>query len=253
MYKAMVHPDPKRSYAAVAVVAIDLARLGLSLVAGTVEPQSATVAKADRPGVVPPEHFGDLVAAFNGGFKAEHGHYGMMVDGQTFLPPRKTSCTVALYRDGSLRVRTFSALEPSVPEMAGYRQTPPCLVEQGEIHETLQVAEDSHGWGAAVGGATVIRRSALGLSADGKTMFYAIGDAVTAGTLAKAMKAAGARDAAELDVNQAYPRFVLYTPPEAREAPRVASALIPDIQYARTEYTGRPEGRDFFYVTRKSL
>src|SRR6185312_6070794 len=146
----------RRSYSAVAVVAIDLDRLGLSLVAGTVEPQSASVPKAERPGLVPPEHFGDLVAAFNGGFKAEHGHYGMMLDGRTYLPPRKTSCTVALYRDGSLRVRTFSALEATVPDMVGYRQTPPCLVEQGEIHGTLQVAEDSHGWGAAIGGETII-------------------------------------------------------------------------------------------------
>jgi hypothetical protein len=253
MYKAMVHPDARRSYAAVAVVAIDLARLGLSLVAGTVEPQSSSVPASERAGVVPEARFGELVAAFNGGFKAEHGHYGMMLDGRTFLPPRKGSCTVALYRDGSLRVRTFAALEESVPAMAGYRQTPPCLVEQGEINDTLLTTDDAHGWGAAVGGATVIRRSALGLDRAGTTLFYAIGDAVNAGTLARAMKAAGAANAAELDVNQAYPRFVLYTPAPPHEAPRVASALIPDIQFSRSEYVGRPEGRDFFYVTRKSL
>ena len=67
------------------------------------------------------------------------------------------------------------------------------------------------------------------------------------------MKAAGAENAAELDVNQSFPRFVFYTPAAPHEAPRVASALIPDIQYVRSEYVGRPEGRDFFYVTRKSL
>src|SRR5262249_7710106 len=68
MFKRRVPPDAKRSYAAVAVGAMALSRLGLSRVAGTVEPQSSTVARADRPGLVPADRFGDLVAAFNGGF-----------------------------------------------------------------------------------------------------------------------------------------------------------------------------------------
>jgi len=253
MFKTVVHPDARRSFAAVAVVALDLSHLGLHLVAGFEEPRSSAVPNAERPGLVPASDFGDIVAAFNGGFKAEHGHYGMMLGSRTFLPPRDTSCTVALYRGGSIRIRTFTALADGVGEMAGYRQTPPCLVEQGEIHEKLLAAEDSHGWGAAVGGETVIRRSALGLDHEGKTLFYAIGDAVTAGSLARAMKAIGAENAAQLDVNQSYPRFVLYAPAPPHEAPRVASALIPDLQFSRSEYVGRPEGRDFFYVTRKSL
>src|SRR5947209_4994459 len=36
MYKTAVHPDARRRYAAVAVVALDLERLDLSLVAGTI-------------------------------------------------------------------------------------------------------------------------------------------------------------------------------------------------------------------------
>jgi hypothetical protein len=253
MYKTTVHPDARRSYAAVAVVALDLERLGLSLVAGFLEPQSSAVPNAERPGLIPADHFGDLVAAFNGGFKAEHGHYGMMLGGRTFLPPRKTACTVALYKSGAIGIRTFSALEDGVADMSAYRQTPPCLVEEGHINETLLTTEDAHGWGAAVGGATIIRRSAVGLDHDKKMLFYAIGDGVNAGTLARAMIAAGAENAAQLDVNQAYPRFVLFSPAPPHEAPRVASALIPDIQFSRAEYVARPEMRDFFYVTKKSL
>ena len=33
----------------------------------------------------------------------------------------------------------------------------------------------------------------------------------------------------------------------------VSSPLIPDIAFARREYVSKPEGRDFFYLTRKSL
>lgn len=253
MYKTLVHPDPKRSFAAVAIVAVDLERLDLSLVAGTLEPASAAVLPTDRPGLVPADRFGDLVAAFNGGFKAEHGHYGMMLGGRTFLPPRAASCTVALYKGGALRVGTWTALKETAADMAGFRQTPPCLVEQGAVNDTLLAADDAHGWGASVGGATVIRRSALGLDATGKTLLYGLGESVTAGTLARAMRAAGAENAAQLDVNQAYPRFVFYGRRQGNERPTVASALIPDIAFSRHEYVGRPEGRDFFYLTRKTL
>jgi hypothetical protein len=252
MYKTLVHPDPKRSYAAVAVVAIDLSRVSLTMVAGTVEPASAVVPPSERPGVVPPERFGDLVAAFNGGFKAEHGHYGMMLGGREFLPPRATSCTVALYHDGSIQIRSWPAVKDSVGDMAGYRQTPPCLVEQGRVNDTLAAADDAKGWGAAVGGGTTIRRSAIGLDRDQKTLFYGLGESVTAGTLARAMKAAGAEDAAQLDVNAAYPRFVFYGKLKPGDAPTATSALIPDIAFARHEYVGKPEGRDFFYLTRKA-
>ena len=257
MYKTTVHPDGRRRYAAVAVIAIDLERVDLRLVAGTLEPASAEVPPSARPGVVPAARCGDLMAAFNGGFKVMHGHYGMMLDGRTFLPPRETSCTVALYDDGSIRIRTWSALAEGqggtegAARMTGYRQTPPCLVEEGRISDPL-VAGETHGWGAAVGGETAIRRSAVGLDATGRRLLYAIGESVTAGTLARAMKAAGAEDAAQLDVNAAYPRFVFYGHARPGELPMATGALIPDIAFARHEYVGRPEGRDFFYLTRKS-
>ncbi|HEY0193649.1 MAG TPA: hypothetical protein VGC42_21175, partial [Kofleriaceae bacterium] len=99
-YKAIVHPDRARSFAAVAVVAIDLSRVSLTLVPGTVEPASSALTRDQRPGIVPEDQFADLVAAFNGGFKAEHGHFGMMIDGVTLLAPRDTSCTIGLYQDG---------------------------------------------------------------------------------------------------------------------------------------------------------
>jgi hypothetical protein len=252
MYKSLVHPDAKRTFAAVAVVALDLERLDLTLVAGTLEPQSTQVPRSERPGIVPSERFGDLVAAFNGGFKVEHGHYGMMLGGRTLVPPREISCTVALYKGGAIRIRTWPALKDGEATMAGYRQTPPCLVEEGKINDRLLAADDSRGWGAAVGGETVIRRSALGLDRAGKTLFYGLGESVTAGTLARAMKAAGAEDAAQLDVNGAYPRFLFYTQAQAAELPLATSALIPDIRFARHEYVGKPEGRDFFYLTRRS-
>jgi Phosphodiester glycosidase len=252
MVKAVVHPDPKRSFAAVAVVAIDLRRADLHLVAGTQEPASDKVAPEHRPGLIPKDAFAELVAAFNGGFKAIHGHYGMMLDGETFVPPRDTGCTVAMYKDGTLNIRPWPAVKDTEPAMSGYRQTPPCLVDQGKVNDALESVEYNRNWGATVSGETVIRRSAVGLDKTGHVLFYGIGEAVTAQALARGMRAVGAENAAQLDVNYSYPRFLFYDKAEGADAPpRVTSALIPGIKYQKNEYVGAAEVRDFFYLTRR--
>ncbi|HVY46584.1 MAG TPA: hypothetical protein VHB21_11935, partial [Minicystis sp.] len=111
MFKSLVHPDPKRSFAAVAVVAVDLRRVSLHLVAGTQEPENPKIPAERRPGLVPKDAQGDLVAAFNGGFKAIHGHWGMMLDGDQYVAPRDIACTVGLYKDGSIKIHTWRDLK----------------------------------------------------------------------------------------------------------------------------------------------
>jgi len=250
MWKSLVHPDPKRSFAAVALVAVDLRRVDLRMMAGTQEPQSMTVPKEHRPGIVPSDQAPDLLAVFNGGFKAMHGHYGMMIDGETLVAPRDIACTLGFYKDGSLRIHTWSDLKPTEPEMTAYRQTPPCLVEDGSTNKALSY-EYNRNWGAAVGGETIIRRSAIGLAKDGHTLFYGLGDAVTAQSLAHAMKAAGAENAAQLDVNYSYPRFLLYERASTTEPPKAKSGLIPDLKFTSWEYVSEASPRDFFYLTRR--
>jgi hypothetical protein len=251
MVKSFVHPDTKRGFAAVAVVAIDLRRADLHLVAGSQEPASPKIPSERRPGIVPKEALPDLFAAFNGGFKAIHGHWGMMLAGETFVAPRDIGCTVALFKDGSIKIRSWPALKDAEASMSGYRQTPPCLVEDGKTPDALENVEYNRNWGATVSGETVIRRSAVGLDKSGRVLFYGLGEAVTAQALSHAMRAVGAESAAQLDVNYSYPRFLTYERSTGDEAPRVAGALIPGIKYQKSEYVGVAEIRDFFYLTRR--
>ncbi len=251
MVKAVVHPDPKRGFAAVAVVAIDLRKIELHMVAGTSEPSSTSVRSERRPGLIPKEAGEALIAAFNGGFKTTHGHYGMMLGGETFVPPRDISCTVGLYRDGSIKIRTWPSLKDSEGTMLGYRQTPPCLVEEGKTNTVLDNGEYNRNWGAAVGGETVIRRSAIGIDKAAHTLFYGFGDAVTAQSLSQAMKAVGVESAAQLDVNYSYPRFLLYERATPEGAPKATSSLVPGVKFVSREYVEDPSPRDFFYLVRR--
>ncbi len=250
MWKALVHPDPRRGFAALAVIAIAREAFDLHLMEGTTEPDSPRVARDGRRGVVPEPHREHLVAAFNGGFKATHGQYGMLLGGVEYLPPRDFACTFVHRRDGSLAIGTWSELKATKDAMLYYRQTPPCLVEKGAVHQALRYNEYAKGWGATVSGDTVIRRSAIGLSEDGKTIYFGIGDAMTAQSLAVGVNAAGAHAVAELDVNYSYPRFLFYKKTEPGKPPLATSAIIPGIDYQKDQYVTRPSPRDFFYLTR---
>ncbi len=249
LYKTLVHPDPKRPFAAVAVVAASLKDLELELVAGTDEPKSTRVGRSERTGLVPESDRATALAVFNGGFRAMHGNYGMKIGDQSFIPPRDIACTVSFYEGDRLEIRTWSQVKENEPSMLAYRQTPPCLVEQGQSNPAL-LQEFNRNWGATVGGDTIIRRSALGLSKDKRFLFYALGDAVTAQSIGRAMTTVGAYDAAQLDVNYSYPRFMLIEHGKDGST-GLTEPLVPEIKYSPADYLGRPAERDFFYLKRK--
>jgi hypothetical protein len=249
MVKTMVHPDPRRPYAAVAVVAMDLAEVRLHAMPGTVEPRGGGVPAGLRTGMVEPSDLDAVLSAFNGGFLSVHGQYGMMVGGHRLHAPRSAACTVAIYKDGKVRIRSWPEVAGTEEQMDAYRQTPQCLVEQGKLNPTL-TTDNTH-WGAAVGGDTVIRRSAIGVSADGRSLFFGMGDALSAKTIAEAMAAAGAHDAAQLDVNYAFPRFVFLEKRTDRPGEFLATGLCPGFTFRQGDYVRAPMFRDFFYVTRK--
>lgn len=246
MYRTIVHPDSERVYAELFVFALDLSKLSVHAVAGSIEPKSAgPMPDVARRGVIPESDRGALVAAFNGGFKAEHGQFGMMVDGAELLAPKPQSCTFAASGDGGLRIRPWANLS-GTNGLSWWRQTPGCMLQDGVLHPGLRTA-DSRNWGATLDGKTVIRRSAVGLSADARTLFIGISNATTARALALGMQHVGASDVAQLDVNFSFPRFLLYRDGE-RSALNAVGA-VRGLLYQPDEYLGHASTRDFFYVT----
>jgi hypothetical protein len=250
MYKTVLHPDAKRPFAALAVVVMDLAKLRLRATPGLSEPRPKSPIPGDvRTGLVHERDLDTLLAVFNGGFLTLHGNYGMMVDGRRLIEPRPTSCTIAIYRDGTMRIRSWPEVEKTEPQMEAFRQTPQCLVEQGRYNPALH--SENTAWGAAVGGNTVIRRSALGMSQDGALVYFGMGDALTAKSVADGMQAAGAYDIAQLDVNHSFPRFMFYNKNPEVPGEFLVTGLIPNFTFTPADYVKKASFRDFFYVTRR--
>lgn len=251
MYKTLLHPDPTRSWAEVFVVAVDLPRVDVYVMAGRQEPKTddPKTESYERLARIPDEHHEELLAAFNGGFMTEHGGWGMKVDGVTLVRPQPNGCTLALYEDSSMRIATWSKIADTEPQMRWYRQAPECMYEDGKIHPGL-TAGSARKWGATLDGETVIRRSAVGLSADRRILYVAITNHTTARVLADGMRHAGAVDVAQMDVNWSYPKFVLFeAPPGSTE--RKAVALASGFEFSEDEYIRKRSRRDFFYLVRK--
>jgi hypothetical protein len=251
LFTTMLHPDARRPWSEVFVVAVDLPNVGVHAVPGKVEPKATTREgrTAERSGLVPARHRAELLAVFNGGFKTEHGQHGMFVNGVTLVPARKGLCTILGLEDGSLRIGTWQALSEEVSrsrsDVRFYRQAAPCMAERGKLNPALR-DEGTRSWGATLEGGTVIRRSAIGLDVERAVLFVAITNDTTATALANAMLHAGASDVAQLDVNWSYPKFVMF--PRGANGLPYAESLFEGFLVGRDDFVRRGYSRDYFYV-----
>jgi len=250
MYKTLIHPDPERHWSELFLVAMPTSAIRLVVVPGTAEPSSENPAAETLPhrGLIPADQQGQLLAAFNGGFRAEHGQHGMLVEGVLLLPPRPDMCTIAGYADGTLQIGTYTQLLAQARRPIWFRQAPRCMLEHGALHPGLRDT-DARGWGSTLEGETVIRRSALALSQEGDVLYMAVTNSTTARALALGMRAVGAWNVAQLDVNESFPKFLLF--PRDAAGIRHATSLFSGFLFERHEMLEEPAERDFFYVARR--
>ena len=244
---AALHPDPQRPYAEADVIGLDPRLLQIKMVPGTIEPQPTT--GLIGTGVIPAEDWGSLVAGFNGGFAAMHGKFGMMVDRKVYLPARDGIATLAVYEDGSLRMGTWGADLKQTPDMVSYRQNCPPLIENGTI--TAEAGKLTL-WGLSVSNEVYLYRSGLGVTADGR-LLYVSGKPLSAYTLARALKEAGAVYAMQLDVDEYHVAFITYDvkPGKPGGPPAVEGKKLRSDMRGFDGLFLRPFQLDFFYLLRR--
>jgi hypothetical protein len=251
MARGIVQPDPGRPYAQASLVRIDLSRTQLSVVPGTDEPVAAKgVPKFSRPGTIPTgeQTSGNLLAAFNGGFKAVHGGYGMMANGVTILPPLDNIATLAMYRDGTMRLGAWGRDITLTVDLVAYRQNCPLLVDAGAINATVNDGSRKE-WGYTVKNLDTTWRSGVGISRDGRFLIYAVGPSLTVESLARALQQGGAYNAMQLDINGFYTRFVTYRPADPKSRYPVTADKLLNAMSASSAQFLTPYDRDFFYLT----
>ncbi len=251
MARTMVMLDPQRSYAGVALVRMDLSQLALHIVPGTIEPAHPSGIDQQIPyiGQIAPQDQARLVAAFNGGFKSIHGHYGMMVNGITLLTPVDGMATLAVYKDGRIRIGAWGSDLQASPDMVSFRQNCPPLIDNGQINPLLST-DARKAWGFT-NNSDITWRTAVGISQDGRFLIYAVGNGTDAQFLAEALQKAGAYNAMQLDINQYYAHFETYGAGDVAnstgsqlQAQKLLQEMIDERQLYLT-----PSVRDFFYLT----
>jgi hypothetical protein len=261
--------DRDRQYARAYVVAWDPRAVELKIRAGASEPVDET--GASGTGQIPrdPATLRRLVGAFNGGFQAIHGEWGLAEEGHEYLPPKPWAATVAELADGSVGFGTWPEEQTEVPEdVVAYRQNLTPLVADGRFNPYGR-----SWWGAAPPQApdqvhTV--RTGVCLMQDG-FVAYLWGNDLSHEALGNAMQVARCEYGIHLDMNMGLCGFELYRVFERGTVAALDRSLerdfeaegdvedAPGLAYRARRLTrsmnsmnfprhiGR-EGRDFFYL-----
>jgi hypothetical protein len=247
--RTFVRPDEERPYAKVLLVAMDLRQLDLDMEAGVEDPEPLT--GPHGTGRIPrdPAVYRRIAAAFNGAFKTEHGHYGMMVHKRVLLPPVPGSATVVVLDDGRVGFGTWGA-ERKVGGIVGvrddaivsFRQNLDPLVDRGQVNPTGRNL-----WGFTLPGkGAQTERSGLCVTTSGH-LLYSWGDDVSGTMMAKAMKMAGCDYGMHLDMNPYHTGF-LFTAIDDLAGKKYHSQLLTTGMSIPTERYIQYSPKDFFYV-----
>ncbi len=239
-----IRPDSARPYAFATLVQMDMSKLQLWSVAGTKEPGGKV--NKPGPGVVPwqTQNKGILVAAFDGGFQYRDGQYGMVVGNTTYLPLQNDLATLVGHTDGRLEIVKYEGQDLG-NDVAFVRQNCPMLIENGVIG--TQDDKNHKLWGRTLTTDIYTWRSGIGITANGNLVFAA-GNALVPSTLAAALKAAGAVNAMQLDINPNWVRFNIFD--NYNNGAYSSVLVMQGIQDGSYSYLHGYK-KDFFYVTKK--
>jgi len=204
---AFLRPDAQHTSYLVGVAWLNQKLVKMSLHPGYRVPGDPGLS---QPSSVPASQRNSLLATFNSGFTMTDANGGYWQDGQTAVPLRSGAASMVLYKDGHVDVARWNSATPG-PDVAAVRQNLGLLVDNGAITPDVN-STTTRTWGATVGNATYVWRSAVGIRKDGSLVFV-VGASMSVKTLANIVHDAGAVRAMELDINQSWTNFITYTHP----------------------------------------
>jgi hypothetical protein len=180
-----------------------------------------------------------LVATFNSGFKLTDSGGGYATGGHTYTPLKDGFATIVRYTDGHVDVIGWAGGATAPANVVYARQNLPLIVNDGKPNPNLNNSSD---WGATLGNAALVWRSAVGVDKYGN-LIYAAGPDQGLSSLASTMIHAGAVRAMELDINTYWTSFISYRYPGAGHPANLLSIMDRSpLRYLT------PDDRDFFAV-----
>ena len=246
-YQTFIRPDPERPYSKIILVAMDTRQLDFDMEAGTEDPKS-TVGDFHGTGRLPRDSKVAVraVAAFNGGFKSEHGHYGMMLRKQILLPPVPNAASAIVMDDGRFGMGAWAPTRDVGPDLLSYRQNLDPLIDGGLINP-----RNRGSWGAVLPGQPKLtgqqtERSGLCLTR-AKHLLYVWGDDVGADALGKGMQLAGCDFGMHLDMNPHHTGFVFMSFDDAGYKNGKSEVLTGLMAVSNRRYIDYAP-KDFFYA-----
>ena len=159
-----------------------------------------------QPDMVPRDRRDGLVATWNGGFLMGDSGGGFYLGGKQYGPLVPGVAAEVFRSDGSFTVGVWGRDVTLGPDIVGVRQQRRLMIDGGRIAGDI---DSLFTWGVTDGGATYVRRSGVGVTADGDVVF-ALGPTMSPRSLATALQQAGAVRAMELDINISWPSFMAY-------------------------------------------
>lgn len=229
--------DPSYPQMVAGVAWINTAATTTSYYPGRDEPSVQLPSRG--PEQVPPSMRSKLVATFNSGFKLADAGGGVVLNHHTYAPMKRGDGTFVRYADGRLDVIDWTGGTRAGVNVVYARQNLPLIVDHGRRNPNLSNGPQ---WGATLGNAIRVWRSAVGVDRHGNLIYAAANDQ-TVGSLAAIMTHAGAVRAMELDINAEWPSFITYKRPGAAGA----ANLLPGMTQSPQRYL-TPDDRDFFAV-----
>ncbi len=185
---------------------IDQQFVHLALHAGRIDPGGGGWRYGDHVGTT---ERSQIVAAFNGGFKFSYGSIGFFADGRTGAPLKPGLASVVTYASGITDIGTWRAGVPAGGgAVTSVRQNLRLLVDHGQVASTAATCIQRC-WGGTVAYLPSVARSALGIDGAGR-LVWAAGEHLSAVGLGRALVAAGAVRALELDINPKWVAGYLY-------------------------------------------
>jgi hypothetical protein len=230
-------PEPDYPQLVAGVAWIDHTRTSVQLYPGQSEPAVALPSRG--PMEIPTALRSRLVATFNSGFKLSDSGGGFASGGHTYAPLKDGLATIVRYRNGRVNISAWSGGPDAGSDVAYARQNLPLIVNHGRPNPNLS---DGPEWGATLGNAVQVWRSAVGIDKHGNLIYAAAPDQ-SVGSLAAILIHAGAVRAMELDINTYWTSFISYRHPGAAGA----ANLLTNMDRSPQRYL-TPDDRDFFGV-----